>query len=258
MSKPQAQGKLTGSNVLIIGGSSGIGFAVAKASLGEGANVTLASSQESRLTFAVNRLRAQYPTTQVEGKICNIGNSDDLESNLAALFAGFKDPIDHIVFTAGDALAVGPVSEFSAAAITQAGVVRFLAPLLLAKYAARHLRPGHVSSLTLTGATVAQKPQPGWVVPAAYGAALEGIVRGLALDLKPARVNAVCPGAVMTELWNPMPAEMRKQTWEAIARGHTTGRMGEPEDVAEAYVYLMKDRNCSGTLVHTDGGVLVM
>ncbi|KAI0006815.1 hypothetical protein F4779DRAFT_620278 [Xylariaceae sp. FL0662B] len=259
MPEPQAQRKLAGSNVLIIGGSSGIGFAVAKACLGEGAHITLVSSKESRVAFAINRLRAQFQAaTQIEGKVCDVGNADTLDRNLEILFASFKEPLDHIVFTAGDAIAMGPVSGFSTAAITQAGVVRFLAPLLLAKYAAQHLRAGHVSSLTLTGVTVAHKPQPGWVIPAAYGAGLEGIVRGLAVDLKPARVNAVVPGAVMTELWDPMPAEVRKQTWEAIARGHTTGHMGDPEDVAEAYIYLMKDRNCSGTLVHSDGGALVM
>ncbi|KAH6655999.1 hypothetical protein BKA67DRAFT_676049 [Truncatella angustata] len=250
--------KLLARVVLIVGGTSGIGFAVAQASISEGAHVIIVSSQPEKVTSAIGRLKNLCPSGSVTGRTCDLSDADDLEDKLEQLFQSIEGPLDHIIFTAATTPAMVPVSGLNVNIIRQASSLSFMAPLLVAKVGAKHLRPGHESSITLTGGSVGERPQGNWVLPAAYAAAIPGMARGLALELKPTRVNVVSPGATMTEIWNPMPAEIRQGTWQAIAQGHTTGKMGRPQDVAEAYVYLMKDWNSSGSVVHSNGGVLLM
>lgn len=83
------------------------------------------------------------------------------------------------------------------------------------------------------------------------------MVRNLALDLKPLRVNGVSPGAVDTELWKMSAAE-KEMILKAVAQKMTTGRPGHPEDVAESYLAIMKDVNMDGSVIRTDGGYMLM
>lgn len=80
-------------------------------------------------------------------------------------------------------------------------MVRFFSTLLLGKHAPKYLTGGRESSITLTTGGVSERPMPGWVMVNGYATGLHGVCRGLALDLKPIRVNLVSPGAVKTELW---------------------------------------------------------
>ncbi len=66
------------------------------------------------------------------------------------------------------------------------------------------------------------------------------------------------PGLVVTELWDWMPKEQLGAFMEEAKRGMTTGEVGRPEDVAEAYLYCMRDRNVTGSLIGTNGGALLM
>lgn len=93
----------------------------------------------------------------------------------------------------------------------------------------------------------------GVAVLAGWGAALFGIVRTLALDLAPIRVNLVSPGTTNTEIQGPE----REKKMAAAAERALLGKVGTPEEVAEAYIYLMKDSNNTGTCVSTSGGDLV-
>ena len=84
------------------------------------------------------------------------------------------------------------------------------------------------------------------------------MMRGLALDMMPIRVNAISPGAVETPLW----ADFNKEAFEAIKEDveqRTATRVfGRPEDVAEAYVYVLRDQNCTGSVINTNSGSLLM
>ncbi|KAL8716360.1 MAG: hypothetical protein Q9220_000267 [cf. Caloplaca sp. 1 TL-2023] len=194
--------KLTGSKVLIIGGTSGIGFAVAEASLEYGAHVIISSSQESRVQSSISRLLKSYPSAKdrLSGHVCEL-STPALEDNIKTLFSK-TGTVDHIVCTAGDKLATMPIDEATLEGVQQAGMVRYFAPLLIAKHGSKHLSPGPTSSITLTTGTVSQKPIPAWSVVGSYAAGLHGMTRNLALDLAPIRVNLISPGAVETEMWN--------------------------------------------------------
>ena len=257
--------KLNGTRILIIGGSSGIGFAVAEASIENGADhIIISSSNPDRVKLAVSRLRHAYPSTKCEitGHPCDLAQEDALESNIAKLFefatSGGTVKLDHVISSAGDSLAVKPLEEMDFAYIKKAGMTRFFAPLLIAKAAMKFLSPGPASSITLTTGMVSEKPIPNWSVVGSYATGLQGMARQLALDLKPSRVNVVSPGAVDTELWDYLPEDSRKALKDSFAKTTTTGVIGTPEDLAESYLYCMKDHNLTGSMISSNGGGMLV
>lgn len=261
MSNTLKYNRLAGKRVLVIGGTSGIGFCVAEAALEYGAHLVLSSSNPSQLDKAVTRLREAYPARKnqtITTHACDLSNTESLDSNIEQLLHaatdGNTEKLDHIVFTAGDALRLPALSELTPSEIQAAGTVRFTAPLILARHLSKCMELSPASSLTLTGGLRAQKPAPGWALMSGWGAAVEGLVRGLALDLKPLRVNMVAPGAVHTELFASIPSERLGSVMDAFRAQSTTGTVGRPEDLAMSYLYLMQDEFASGSVVESNGG----
>ena len=84
------------------------------------------------------------------------------------------------------------------------------------------------------------------------------MMRNLALDMRPTRVNLISPGAVDTELWDGMSEQQKEGFMESVKKSGTTGRVGRVEDVVEAYLGVLRDGNCSGSVVSTNGGHLIM
>lgn len=107
--------KLSQTRVLVLGGTSGIGFCVAEAALEHGAHVYVSSSRQPKLDATISRLQTSYPdkATHISGQVCDLSDPSALEANLTALLeaAAAEGKIDHIVFTAGDALKVTPIAE---------------------------------------------------------------------------------------------------------------------------------------------------
>jgi NAD(P)-dependent dehydrogenase (short-subunit alcohol dehydrogenase family) len=234
--------ELKDKRVLVIGGSSGIGFAVAKAALGQGARVTIASSSPDRLHDAVSRLGGG------EGVRLDVAD----EADVKAFFAGTAG-FDHIAFTAAD---WGQVDHAAFADIDLAAAetlfqVRFWGALAVAKHAAKGVPPG--GSITLTNGMAAHRPQKGLAVAGAMAGAVEHLVLGLAVELAPVRVNGVCPGAIRTEAWDAVPPAFR-QVQEARLAGQLLARVGEPAEAAEAYLYLMRGTYTTGQILRVEGG----
>ncbi|KAI1104028.1 NAD(P)-binding protein [Jackrogersella minutella] len=251
--------KLSGKHVLVIGGSNGIGRGVVEGALEAGAHVTLSGSSAQSAAKAVAEVKASYPTLPIIGLSCDL-SKDSVEADLDALFAEAAKAqgldVDHAVLTAADGLRVLPVADITLEQIRRVARLRLEVPVLLGKVAARHLRPSAESSLTVTTGGIADHPAPGWSVTAFMAAGLTGLARNLALDLKPLRVNAVAPGPVDTGLWEATgySAEEKARLVEGWNRELPTGQVGDVADVAEAYLYLMKDRNATGEIVKTRSG----
>ena len=91
---------------------------------------------------------------------------------------------------------------------------------------------------------------PGYSVMSAYAAAQHGLARNLAVDLAPRRVNVVSPGATETELWGEHTEMLRGMA----AQNSLLGKAGVPDDVAEAYIYLMKNADATGSIVSSNAG----
>jgi NAD(P)-dependent dehydrogenase (short-subunit alcohol dehydrogenase family) len=189
--------KLLSSRILIIGGSSGIGFAVAEACIEHGARVVISSSNPTRVQSAVKVIKSSYPskTDNIHGVTVDLSQPSTLEHELEAVLSNAVQKVsdngklDHVIFTAGDALATIPLAEMNYENIVAAGQIRFFAPLLLAKYLPKFLEKSWKSSYTVTTGSISEKPNANWSVVASYAGGLHSMVRNLALDLKPVRVS---------------------------------------------------------------------
>ncbi len=248
--------KLHGKKALILGGTSGIGFAVAEGALEFGAHVIVSSSTSDKVDNAQKRLKEAYPdyADHVSGKTCDLSNPETLEANLRALLDFAGKSINHIIHTAGDRLRITPVRDVTAEILQTTSIVRFTSCLILAKLAPEYLAAGPESSISLTGGVNSIRPGPNWTINAAYGSGKEGMVRGLAIDLKPTRVNVVSPGAIETELWGSISNEAK----DFYRKATTTGTVGKPEDTAEAYLYCMRDSFVTGSVISTEGGRILV
>ncbi|KAI5921254.1 hypothetical protein F4810DRAFT_678990 [Camillea tinctor] len=248
---------IRGQNVLVIGGSSGIGAAVAKLAAADGVNVSIASSNQDRVIKAVASMQAAMPHARITGYMCDV-NHDDVESNLEQLFADITltegSLIDHVVYTATH-LDIKPVTETSVGYLRSSMQFPFVVPFLIAKLATKYMNQSHCSSIIFTTGSLAEKPSPGTAVISGMASSLYGTTRGLALDLAPIRVNLVSPGATDTALLGT--GDKRAWMVERLAKECVTGKIGSAEEVAEAYIYLMKDTNSTGACVNTNGGRLL-
>lgn len=249
---------ISGQSILVIGGSSGIGAAVAKLAAEAGVkHVAIASSNPTRVADAVEKLKAASTGAIITGYTCDLSH-DDVEARLEQLFTDITtatgSKLDHIIFTAA-ILKIKPISEVTAEFLRDAGHLGLTTPVLIAKLSPRFLNQSYRSSLIFTSGRVGEKPVPGYTIGSAYAASIFGLGRSLALDLAPCRVNVVSPGPTETEMWGP--EESRAQRREMISNVALLGKPGFPEEVGEAYIYLMKDSNTTGTIISTSGGSLV-
>ncbi len=213
------------SNVVIIGGSSGIGRAVAQLLASRGAHVTVASR--------------------------SVGGVDIRNETDVRRFFEDHGPVDHVVVTAMDtAGAYGPVRDLDPAAALAAINVKVIGALLIAKHAG--LRPG--GSLTLTSGIAAYRPAVGGAVIAAANGALESLAKALALELAPVRVNVVSPGWIDTPVWDTLAGPAKHDRQAAMAERLPGRRIGHPDDVAKAVVALLDNEFVTGSVFQVDGG----
>ncbi|KAJ5956420.1 hypothetical protein N7501_010699 [Penicillium viridicatum] len=249
--------KLRGKNVLVLGGSSGIGFAVSEGALTAGARVFIASSNTEKLASALERLRAAVPSgaSSLSAHTVDLANPATVDSNIESLLQSLDVSLDHIAFSAGNVTKTRPIQEATVDDIISRGIVRYFAPLMLAKHARKYMNVGAASSITLTGASTSDKPLPNYAVEAGYASGLEGMVRSLSCDLAPIRVNVIKPGAVHTEIFGRIPASFLGPVLEKMKASATTGEIGDPSDAAEAYLHSMRNRFLAGQSLSVDGGM---
>lgn len=235
--------KLKDARVLVIGGATGIGFAVAEGAAADGARVVLASTNPARLEGAAGRLdRAE--TAQL----------DVTDEAAVRAFFGASGSFDHIVFTAGDwgGPRRGALTELDLAAAETLFRVRFWGAVAVAKHGAASVPPG--GSITLTDGMIAHRPTKGSSVSTAMAGAVEHLTRGLAVELTPVRVNAVCPGLIRTGVWDRIPEERREAEFARMTSRQLVPRIGEADEAAEAYLYLMRGGYTTGQVLYVEGG----
>lgn len=236
-----AKASLKGKKVVVIGGSSGIGYAIAEAALSEGAGVVVSSSNPDNVTAAAGRLGGD-----VEGRPLDVRDS----AAIASFFDGLGT-IDHLAYTAGD-WAEGRRFASQLEVEPEAGMalmqVRFWSAKTAAAHASRHMAEG--GSITFTSGMLGHRPMKGAPLTAAFVGALEHLTMGLAMELAPVRVNCVCLGLIRT------PPVM--QMSEEMVRGWTARlplpRPGEPDEAAQAYLYCMRAGYTTGQTLRVDGG----
>src|SRR6202453_3367751 len=241
----QATG-LRSKRVVVLGGSSGIGFAVAEQVSAQGATIVIASSNPERVEKAVERLEGN-----AQGHTIDLSDESAVENFFAKLGA-----FDHLVFTAGDELRLHDLAATDLQQARRAFELRYWAALAAVKYGSRNIRQG--GSIVLTTGIAGQRPRKGWVVAASVCGTIEALTRALAVELAPIRVNAVSPGVVRTSLWQNITVEERERLFETLGNSLPVGRVGEPDDIAQAYLFLMQEGFSTGQTVVVDGGTVLV
>jgi NAD(P)-dependent dehydrogenase (short-subunit alcohol dehydrogenase family) len=232
--------------VVILGGSSGIGLAVAEQAASQGAKLVIASSNAERVQKAVEKLEGN-----AQGQTLDLTDESAVENFFAKLGA-----FDHLIFTAGDGLRLDDLAATDLQQARRAFELRYWAAPAAVKYGSKSIRKG--GSIVLTTGVAGQRPHKGWVVAASVCGTIEALTRALALELAPLRVNAVSPGVVRTNLWQNMTAAERERLYESVGSSLPVGRVGEPHDIAQAYLFLMQEEFSTGQTLVVDGGTVLV
>lgn len=227
--------------VVIIGGSSGIGLASAKAAAKAGAYVLIAGRSQGKLHKALMEIEGE-----AEARPIDVTQEGEVEKFFVEIGG-----IDHLVTTAASG-AVGPFLEMESAAFRAVFESKFWGQYYAARFGAPCIRSG--GSITLFAGVASEKPMPGLAAYAAVNGAIEGLCRTLAVELAPVRVNAVSPGIVMTPAYGAMPEKERHAMFDALAGKLPVRRAGRPEDIAQTVLYLMRNGYATGTVATVDGG----
>ena len=238
--------------IVVIGGSSGIGLAVARRSLDDGATVVIAGRSQQRLDAArADLARTGPPAGRLSAHPVDIGDP----AQVTRLFERVGT-LSHLVVTAAD-LPYGPVVSLSEDSMVRAVRSKILGPLFAAQQAApRITKPG---SITFTSGIAASRPAPGGALAATVNGALESMVLALALELAPIRVNAVSPGWVDTPVWDRLATpDVKNARLADLAARLPARRLGRPEDIANAVAFLITDTFVTGTVLHAEGAQVLV
>src|ERR1700722_931692 len=237
---------LSGKRIIVLGGSSGIGLATAQAAARDGANVVIASSRKERIDAALATLPAGSG-----GHVADLAD----ETAIRALFARLG-AFDHLVFTAGETLQLGPLATTDIDTARRFFSLRYWGAYCAAKFASGSIRAG--GSIVFTSGIAGQRPHPGWSLGASICAAMEGLTRALAVELAPLRVNIVSPGVVRTPLWGNMTDADRDALYQQMADKLPVKHVGEAEEIAQAYLYLLRQSYSTGQVLVVDGGAVLV
>jgi NAD(P)-dependent dehydrogenase (short-subunit alcohol dehydrogenase family) len=237
---------LEGKKVVLLGGSSGIGLATAQAAAAEGAQIIIVSGNQSRIDEALNTLPGNS-----RGYAVDLGKEESIRE-----FFDKMNGFDHLVFTAGENLNLQMIRETDISGARNFFNLRYWGAYTSIKYAAPLIQSG--GSISLISGTANARPGKGWSIASSICGAVEGLVRAMAVELAPIRVNSVVPGVIETNLWNGMSEKNRASLFQSMADTLLVGRAGQAEDVALAFVYLMKQRFGTGQNLVVDGGTLLV
>lgn len=234
---------MSSQHVVIIGGSSGIGLATARQRLALGHKVTIAGRGEDRLRAAKAGLRGDLSTLVLDA------------ADAASLPAAFSriGAFDHLVLAFGSGKGAGPFSSVNLDDVRQGFEEKVFPHFATAQAALPFLAKD--GGITFVSAVTAQAAMPGTAGIGAANAAIAALVPILAVELRPLRVNGVSPGVVDTPWWNFLTDEQKAPVFADFAMRTPAGRVGRPEDVAQAIAFLIFDSFMSGHIMICDGGL---
>jgi NAD(P)-dependent dehydrogenase (short-subunit alcohol dehydrogenase family) len=235
---------LSASNVVIVGGSSGIGKAVAHSVLERGAQVVLVGRSQGKLE-AASRALGGPPRVRIIA--ADVGREEEVAHALAEVRS-----FDHLVLTAGTGPYSKEISSIDLQAARASIESKLVASICLAKHSCGKLRAG--GSITFTSGAIKDRPGPGDSVIAAVAGSLGYLVRALALEMAPTRVNVVSPGVVDTPMWDDFMGDGKIALFEQVAGQLPVRHIGSAAELAQAYIYLMENGFTTGATLDVDGG----
>jgi NAD(P)-dependent dehydrogenase (short-subunit alcohol dehydrogenase family) len=223
--------------IVVVGGSSGIGYATAALAKAQGGEVVIASRPGARLEAAARSLG-------VKAIAADVTNDEAVENLFDAVGA-----VDHVIVTAGQ-LRTGPIKTLPIAEAQMTMEIKFWGAWRVARAAA--IKPS--GSLTIVSGFLSIRPRVGSAIVGATNGALESLVKSLALEFAPVRVNAVSPGMIDTPIRAAMPEEQRVAMLAKVAAGLPVGRVGLADDIAQPILGFMANGFATGAVLFLDGG----
>ncbi len=233
---------LESQNIVIIGGSSGVGLAVAKLIAARGGRVTIASRSLDRLENAAKEI----------GGDVQIGIVNTLEEGSVKDFFANLNDIDHLLCFAGDTMSGGVLTADIATA-RNAMESKFWGQFYVGRYGRPKIKP--TGSLTFSSGSGPRPHQS--IVTVAANAGVSLLAEALAKELAPVRVNVVAPYYIDSPMWSGMPDEERKQLFERVGKQLPIGRVATVEDVAPTYLHVLESSYLTGITIPVNGGALL-
>lgn len=228
---------------VVLGGSSGMGLASVRLLAEAGHAVVATGRDAAKLAGALAPLPGQ-----VRGEAFDATDRAELDA-----FFGRLGPFDHLVIALSGGEGGGAFRELDLGALRRGFAAKFWPHVEAAQAALPALRPG--GSITFISSISARIANPGTAGLAAINAAIEAMVPVLARELAPLRVNAVAPGVVDTPWWNALGGETKQAVFRQQAAILPVGRVGRPEEVAQAVAFLVGNDFTTGTVIECDGGL---
>ncbi|HXD55512.1 MAG TPA: SDR family oxidoreductase [Solirubrobacteraceae bacterium] len=236
--------RLAGQVVVVIGGSAGIGLETARLARRSGADVIVAARNEERLRAVGEELGARVSAF----------DASDPE-RLEGFFAELPPRIDHVLLT-GPGPYYAPLEEFDFEQAARDVDSHLFLPMRIARAARSRVRAG--GTLLFMGGTGGRSTARGFTLISALTAAMPALVKNLALEIAPIRVNLIAAGFVDTPLSARLLGEDIEARREELRETLPIGRVVGPADVAELAVHLMTNTALTGATYDIDGGQQLM
>ena len=236
---------LNGQVVVVVGASSGLGLATAAAALAAGADVTIVARDPGRLEVARNSIGGSVRAVALDAA--------DAEA-VAAMFEEL-DRVDHVVSFTGEQPSGQRARHDARAAAGRPRRTRVGGPQPVRGGRPRMPATG---SFTFCSGVSAWRPRPGRAAGAAATAAVESYGRAMAVELAPIRVNTICPGAFDTPVLDRTFGDRKAEALQPYLSTLPAGRLGQPHELAHAALFLMTNAYVTGTVLHVDGGSLLI
>jgi len=236
---------------IITGGSRGIGFATAKAFLREGAKVVIAASKPETAKKAVDKLKEEFPGAIIEGISPDLSSLYSVRTAFESVCEKFGY-IDIVVNNAGLSEST-PLSNYTEDLYDSVMDLNVKGVFNASKVAADCMVPRGIGVILNTSSMVSKYGQPVGVTYPVSKFAVNGLTISLARELGPKgiRVNAVAPGIIETDMMKAVP----KEVIDPMIAQIPLRRMGQPEDIANAFVFLASEEASyiTGVVLSVDG-----
>ena len=236
---------------IITGGSRGIGFATADAFLREGAKVIITASSEASAQKAVEKLKALHPDCVVDGICPNLADLDDVRKSFAYVAETYGCP--HILVNNAGVSESTPFTEYTEEAFDKVMDINVKGVFNTTRAASECMIASKRGVILSTSSMVSIYGQPSGIAYPASKFAVNGLTVSLARELGPKgiRVNAVAPGITETDMMKAVP----KEVIDPMIAQIPLRRLGQPEDIANAFVFLASDEASyiTGVVLRVDG-----